>query len=98
MTRASYLDLYILGSYGAGRKQIQVNNQYDNGCLYGVSHTTWVSNVKKSLATTGPGGYDFLLDPVPHSHEISENTVERVIDPALGITASVRRPDKVPSF
>lgn len=83
--RASYLDLYILGSYGAGRKQIQVNNQYDNGCFYGVSHTTWVSNVKKALATTGPGSYDFFLDPAPRSHEISKNAIERVIDPALGI-------------
>jgi hypothetical protein len=84
--RASYLDLYILGSYGAGRKQIQVNNQYDNGCFYGVSHTTWVKNVKNAVASTGSGSYDFSLDSVPRSHEISSNAVKRVIDPALGIT------------
>lgn len=89
--RASYLDLYILGSHGAGRRQIQVNNQYDV-CFYGVSHTTWVDNVKNAVASAGAGSYDFFLDSLTRTHEISRNTIENVIDPALGIAARPKHP------
>ncbi len=54
--RASYLDLYILAACGRGRRHIQVGNQYDPACFYGVSHSTWVANVKKADRSTGSGG------------------------------------------
>jgi hypothetical protein len=90
--RAGYLDLYVLGAYGAGRKQIQVNNQYDSCCFYGVSHTTWVNNVKGAVASTGAGIYDYYLDTLPHSHQISSNAIYKVIDPALGIAPPTSPP------
>ena len=52
--RASYLDLYILDACGKGRRHIQVDNQYDSACFYGVSHSTWVANVSKAVSSTGP--------------------------------------------
>ena len=33
---ASYLDLYILASYGLGRTQIQILNQFDSCCFWGI--------------------------------------------------------------
>ena len=51
--RASYLDLYILDGYGKGRRHIQIGNQYDSGCFYGVSHSTWVDNVKQGRGFDG---------------------------------------------
>src|SRR5438445_13772028 len=38
---ASYLDLYILASYGEGRKQIQILNQYDACCFAGIRYLTY---------------------------------------------------------
>jgi hypothetical protein len=83
--RASYLDLYALDACGKGRRHIQIGNQYDSGCFYGVSHSTWVANVKKAVNSTGAGAYDFYLDSTHRQHQISPHAVEKVIDPALGI-------------
>jgi hypothetical protein len=83
--RASYLDLYILDACGKGRRHLQIANQYDSCCFYGVSHPTWTANVKKAVASTGGGAYDFLLDSTHNQHQISNHAVEKAIDPALGI-------------
>jgi hypothetical protein len=83
--RASYLDLYALDACGEGRRHIQIGNQYDSCCFYGVSHSTWTANVKKAVAATGAGRYDFYLDSTHRQHQISSHAVEKAIDPALGI-------------
>jgi hypothetical protein len=83
--RASYLDLYTLDACGKGRRHIQIGNQYDPACFYGVSHSTWVANVKKAVYSTGAGVYDFFLDSTHRQHQISPQAIEKVIDPALGI-------------
>jgi hypothetical protein len=83
--RASYLDLYILDSFGKGRRHIQIGNQYDDGCFYGVSHTTWAANVKKAVASTREGTYDFSLDSTHRQHQISKHAVQDIINPALGL-------------
>jgi hypothetical protein len=83
--RASYLDLYVLDACGKGRRHIQIGNQYDSACFYGVSHSTWVANVSKAVRSTGAGVYDFYLDSTHREHQISGHVIEKVIDPALGI-------------
>ena len=90
--RAGYLDLYTLDAYGKGRRHIQINNQYDSCCFYGVSHTTWVDNVKKAVTATGAGTYDFYLDSTHRQHQISDHAIEKLIDPALGIHTSTGKP------
>jgi hypothetical protein len=84
--KASYLDLYTLGSTGAGRRQIQVTNQYDNCCFYGVPASTWVNNTKNAVGATGSGTYDYYLDSTENVHEITSNSRWNVILPALGIS------------
>jgi hypothetical protein len=93
--KASYLDLYALGSTGDGRRQIQLLNQYDNCCFYGVAYQTWVDNVKTAVASTGAGTYDFYLDTTAHSHQISTNAINNVIDPALGIIPVLPQPPAI---
>ncbi|MCC6125788.1 MAG: autotransporter-associated beta strand repeat-containing protein [Pirellulales bacterium] len=84
--RAGYLDLYALSGYGAGRKQIQLNNRYDSCCFYGISGQTYADNVKNAVAATGAGSWDYYLDTTVNQHQISSNAVYNVIDPALGIS------------
>jgi hypothetical protein len=83
--QASYLDLYALGGYGAGRRQIQLNNQYDACCFYGNPHQTYEKRVKNAVASTGVGQWDFYLDTTHRAHQISPNAIFNVIDPALGL-------------
>lgn len=86
--RASYLDLYVLDACGKGRRHIQLDNQYDSCCFYGVFHLTWTANVGKAVSSTGAGDYSFYLDPTHRQHQISSHAIEKAIDPALGIRAA----------
>jgi hypothetical protein len=93
--RASYLDLYTLDSCGNSRRHVQCINQYDNGCFYGVSHRTWEKNVKDAVTSIGAGTYECYLDSLPHSHQISNNAIHNVIDPALAIAALIPPPPSI---
>lgn len=86
--RASWMDIYVLSGFGPGRVQIQVLNQYDECCFYGVAHTTYADNVRRAVAATGAGQWDFYLDTTHRLHQISLHVVSNVIDPALGLDGS----------
>jgi hypothetical protein len=80
------MDLYALDGYGAGRNSIQLNNQYDNCCFYGISSATYSTNVHNAVASTGAGNWDFYLDTTDNTHQVSPNAVYNVIDPAMGFS------------
>lgn len=81
---ASWLDIYIMGAYGAGRKQIHILNQYDACCFWGVNYTTYLPFVKDTmLLLDKEGGYDVWLDSSHKEHKISQKAIEEVIDKNL---------------
>ncbi len=45
---AGYLDIYILGAFGKGRKQIQILNRYDDCCFGEMQHNP-KRNYKKDI-------------------------------------------------
>jgi hypothetical protein len=73
---ASYEDLYILGSYGAGRSQLQVLNQFDNCCFAGVRFRTYEDFIKNTVANLGSGSYNVFLDDNQPIHEISQHALD----------------------
>jgi len=90
---AGYPDLYILGSYGVGRKQVQILNRYDD-CCFGVGQhsvqqtgMTWdqamrntESQVRNRLFNLGSKGFFRLeIDETSPGHMISHNAVVNVI-------------------
>jgi len=88
---ASYLDLYALGSLGAGRRQIQVLNKYDTCCFQVIcgkenleprirSYEETVVEADKKL---GGGNFSVYIDADSHAHQISAVVLEKVILPAL---------------
>jgi pimeloyl-ACP methyl ester carboxylesterase len=95
---AGYPDLYVLGSYGQGRKQIQILNRYDNCCFgqwqhdpdrdYMIDMHTYEQSVKERLVKLGaPDQYnlvieDFIQQPV---HQISNYALKNVIIPELSM-------------
>jgi dienelactone hydrolase len=82
--RASWLDLYILSGYGKGRRQIQVLNQFDTCCFFGIGSQTYEAVVSDAVKKLGAGQWECVIDSSHQSHKISKWAVENVIDPALG--------------
>jgi hypothetical protein len=80
---ANYLDLYILGSSGPGRRQRQVLNKYDSCCFAGVRYRTYENHVRGAVAATGNGAFDVYLDESHRSHLISGPALEKAIAPLL---------------
>ena len=81
--RASWPDLYALGGYGPSRRQVQVLNQYDSCCFWGVNYRTYEPHVAEAVAGLGFGEYGVYLDSSHHEHKISDPVLDQVIGPAV---------------
>lgn len=76
---ANYTELYIMGSYGEGRGQLQINNRYDACCFYGTRDQYWVDSVKLAMDhLNGYGRYNFFLDESHHQHTISKAALAEI--------------------
>jgi len=80
---ADYLDLYILGSTGSRRAQLQVLNQFDTCCFYGVRYRTYDTIVEGIVKSMRGGKFDVFLDSSHVSHLISDFALETAILPFL---------------
>jgi len=89
-----YKDLYLLGSFGAGRKQIQVLNRNDDCCFgqyeykgvpsqWGPAVRAYEIEVRSRLQSLGAGSFRVEIneadDPGFARHEFSKNTRVNVI-------------------
>ncbi|MBW2290958.1 MAG: hypothetical protein JRG94_01455 [Deltaproteobacteria bacterium] len=83
--QASWLDLYILSGYGEGRRQIQLLNQFDTCCFFGLGSKTYEAVVSDAVKKLGAGQWECVIDSSHKSHKISRWAIENVIDPALGL-------------
>jgi pimeloyl-ACP methyl ester carboxylesterase len=75
----NYLELYLLGAYGAGRKQMQVINQYDTCCFAGTKWDTYKGVVQARLQRLRSGKFKLLLDDTHKGHQISEMALGRIL-------------------
>ena len=80
---ANYLDLYVMGASGPGRKQRQVLNKFDSCCFWGVGYRTYEKHVQEAVGESGAGGFDVYLDESHRSHLVSQDTLKRAIGPLL---------------
>lgn len=91
---AGYPDLYVLGSSGADRRQVQVLNRLDTCCFGQAQHNaaahgpwdtamrTVETNVRTGLFNMSPSGNGFFrleIDEAATEHTISWNTVLNTI-------------------
>lgn len=76
---ASYLDLYILASYGQGRAQVQILNKFDECCFAGIRYQTYENTVKARMAALGAGSFTVALDTSHWSHKISNWALNSVL-------------------
>ena len=69
----SYLDLYVLGSIGPGRRQIQVLNKYDPCCYWGTGYRQYEAVVATRVSTIAPGSsFRVFLDETIRTHDVSQ--------------------------
>jgi hypothetical protein len=93
---AGYPDLYILGAYGNGRKQIQIVIRADDCCFGQAQHDAastgmayadamqeFAGRVHQALKTIGPGSFRLEIDETAPSHMISHLVINRIILPEL---------------
>jgi hypothetical protein len=86
---AGFPDLYVLGAYGKGRKQVQILNRNDDCCFgqkqhdparnYDVDMRTFEKSVKERLASlVAKDHYYLVIDESAPNHQISEQTLKNV--------------------
>lgn len=93
---AGYPDLYVLGSFGHARQQIQILNRRDDCCFgegqhdkkaSGVSFEQAVrayeTRVQATLKKIGGGSFKVIIDEKATGHQISSYALDRIIMPAL---------------
>jgi hypothetical protein len=80
---ASWLEIFALGGYGPGRRQIQILNFEDSCCFYTDVYETYDDFVSGVVDKLGEGVWDLHSDRTHKSHIISADVRNRVIMPAL---------------
>ena len=75
----NYLELYILSSYGDGRKHIQIFNKNDPCCFSGNGYDTYESVVKDRILQLGKGDFQIFEDDTHYEHKISYITLEHIV-------------------
>jgi hypothetical protein len=76
----NYLELYILGSYGKNRQQLQIINRYDSCCFAGKKWQTYKDLVTKRVQHLGAGEFDLFLDDSHKDHLISDISMKQIFD------------------
>lgn len=75
---ANDLELYLLGSVGRGRKQLQIFNEHDSCCFAGVKWQTYSSVVRRRVDQLHGGEFDVVLDRGQRDHDISPQMLARI--------------------
>ena len=79
-TVANYLELYLMGGYGRGRKQLQILNHFDPCCFSGIRSQEYEEFVARRLEQLGEGEFEVMRDLSHREHEISEAAMERILE------------------
>ncbi len=78
LAAASYLDLFILGAGGAGRRQMQIFNRYDRCCYNNTKATLYAPAVAARAAVLG-GEFAVLIDETHADHKFSRFALDAVL-------------------
>lgn len=87
---AGYLDLYVLGSSGEDRKQVQILNRRDQCCFGQYQHVAGVEawepdirdyevKVRTALADIGSGSFSLEIDEPAPNHTISPYAANMIV-------------------
>jgi len=82
---ANYLEMYVLGAAGKGRKEMQIINQFDSVAAHGIKYRTFegtVSDRVLQLADGDPtkGDFSVWLDSTNPRHSISKDALAVILE------------------
>lgn len=72
---ANYYDLYLMWSYWTWRQQVQILNQYDDCCFWGLRYKNYDS-VLTNYATQLGAKFKVVLDSTHKNHKISDYALD----------------------
>ena len=76
-----YTHLYVLGAAGQSRQMVQIFNQYDNCCFWGLRYQTYEDDVAATVNGAGPGKFAVWLDSTTRDqHVISAWALARIAE------------------
>jgi len=84
---ATYEELYVMASVGAGRRQIQLFNAYDDCCFMTIAAEHYGPTVTKLAAEMG-GAFDVFIYRSSYQHAVSPVARAEIIQD-LGVTMRV---------
>ncbi len=87
---AGYRDLYVLGSFGANRRQTQILNVHDSCCFTPNPQdaAAYTCQVQTTLSELGAGAFVFDYDDTATTHQIPLAALSGVILPTLQLGSS----------
>ena len=74
--KANYLELYLMGAYGEGRRQLQILNEFDACCFGGTGYETYRDILLDRIYSLGSGQFDVFLDSTHRLHQISPEALK----------------------
>jgi len=77
---ANFPELYIMGSFGTGRRQLQILNEFDSCCFSGTGFESYKEIVQKRVGQLGAGSYDIFLDSSHRLHQISPTALKIILN------------------
>lgn len=79
---ANYEELYVMSSYGKGRKLVQIFNKYDTCCFANDFYKIYENDIKNKLSDLGEGQFENYLDDTYKGHKISDYAL-KIINSSL---------------
>jgi len=76
---ANYLELYVLDSYGSGRRHTQIINVYDPCCFSGRKYKSYESIVSRRMELLDEGDFTIFADDTHNKHTLSETGLDFII-------------------
>lgn len=91
---ADYIDMYVLGAFGKGRRQLLIMNKYDPSCFSGSHPRLYGDAVRERVAQLGAGSFDLLLDDTHSQHALSAHARGLVFQELEALDRSSARQDE----
>ena len=76
--KVNYLDMYILGSVGANRFQVQMLTKLDRCCFDGTYYKYYFPTIKSAVDKFDHGKFDVFIDSTHRDHKISKTTIMKI--------------------
>jgi pimeloyl-ACP methyl ester carboxylesterase len=75
----NYLEMFVLGASGEGRRQLQIFNRYDRCCFRNTLARLYEPAVGAAVERLGSGSFEVLIDETHADHKISDFALAAII-------------------